>query len=239
MVQIRKTAIITGGSRGIGKEVAILLAKKGINVVICSRNHNEISRVVEEIKAMYHASEVLGLRCDISISIEVNSLIKSTVERFVGIDILINNAGIVFVKKLIDTLEEEWDQTINTNLKGAFLCSKAALPYMIHKKSGVIINVSSGAGKVGFENISAYCASKFGMMGLTESMAWEVANYNMRIMAICPGEVDTKMQESTDQEYYKLNKDKWLEPREVADKIAEMIFNEDYYKNGESIDIYK
>ena len=239
MVQIRKTAIITGGSRGIGKEVAILLAKKGINVVICSRNHNEISRVVEEIKAMYHASEVLGLRCDISISIEVNSLIKSTVERFGGIDILINNAGIVFVKKLIDTLEEEWDQTINTNLKGAFLCSKAALPYMIHKKSGVIINVSSGAGKVGFENISAYCASKFGMMGLTESMAWEVANYNMRVMTICPGEVDTKMQESTDQEYYKLNKDKWLEPKEVADKIAEMIFNEDYYKNGESIDIYK
>jgi NAD(P)-dependent dehydrogenase (short-subunit alcohol dehydrogenase family) len=239
VVQIRKTAIITGGSRGIGKEVAILLAKKGINVVICSRNHNEISRVVEEIKAMYHASEVLGLRCDISISIEVNSLIKSTVERFGGIDILINNAGIVFVKKLIDTLEEEWDQTINTNLKGAFLCSKAALPYMIHKKSGVIINVSSGAGKVGFENISAYCASKFGMMGLTESMAWEVANYNMRVMTICPGEVDTKMQESTDQEYYKLNKDKWLEPKEVADKIAEMIFNEDYYKNGESIDIYK
>lgn len=239
MVQIRKTAIITGGSRGIGKEVAILLAKKGINVVICSRNHNEISRVVEEIKAMYQPSEVLGLRCDISISIEVNSLIKSTVERFGGIDILINNAGIVFVKKLIDTLEEEWDQTINTNLKGAFLCSKAALPYMIHKKSGVIINVSSGAGKVGFENISAYCASKFGMMGLTESMAWEVANYNMRVMTICPGEVDTKMQESTDQEYYKLNKDKWLEPKEVADKIAEMIFNEDYYKNGESIDIYK
>jgi 3-oxoacyl-[acyl-carrier protein] reductase len=239
VIQIRKTAIITGGSRGIGKEVAILLAKKGINVVICSRNHNEISRVVEEIKAMYHASEVLGLRCDISISIEVNSLIKSTVQRFGGIDILINNAGIVFVKKLIDTLEEEWDQTINTNLKGAFLCSKAVLPYMIHKKSGVIINVSSGAGKVGFENISAYCASKFGMMGLTESMAWEVANYNMRIMAICPGEVDSKMQESTDQEYYKLNKDKWLEPREVADKITEMIFDEDYYKNGESIDIYK
>jgi NAD(P)-dependent dehydrogenase (short-subunit alcohol dehydrogenase family) len=239
VVQIRKTAIITGGSRGIGKEVAILLAKKGINVVICSRNHNEISRVVEEIKAMYQPSEVLGLRCDISISIEVNSLIKSTVERFGGIDILINNAGIVFVKKLIDTLEEEWDQTINTNLKGAFLCSKAALPYMIHKKSSVIINVSSGAGKVGFENISTYCASKFGMMGLTESMAWEVANYNMRVMTICPGEVDTKMQESTDQEYYKLNKDKWLEPKEVADKIAEMIFNEDYYKNGESIDIYK
>jgi 3-oxoacyl-[acyl-carrier protein] reductase len=239
VIQIRKTAIITGGSRGIGKEVAILLAKKGINVVICSRNHNEINRVVDEIKAMYQVSEVLGLKCDISISIEVNSLIKSTIERFGGIDILINNAGIVFVKKLIDTLEEEWDQTINTNLKGAFLCSKAVLPYMIHKKSGVIINVSSGAGKVGFENISAYCASKFGMMGLTESLAWEVANYNMRVMTICPGEVDTKMQESTDQEYYKLNKDKWLEPREVADKITEMIFDEDYYKNGESIDIYK
>ena len=77
-----------------------------------------------------------------------------------------------------------WDQTINTNLKGAFLCSKAVLPYMIHKKSGIIINVSSGAGKVGFENISSYCASNFGMMGLTESLAWEVANYNMRVMTI-------------------------------------------------------
>jgi 3-oxoacyl-[acyl-carrier protein] reductase len=180
------------------------------------------------------------LKCDVSVSMEVDSLVKATIDKFGEIDILINNAGIVFIKKLVNTSEEEWDQTINTNLKGAFLCTKASLPYMISKKSGVIINVSSGAGKVGFEDISAYCASKFGMMGLTESLALEVANYyNIRVMSICPGEVDTYMQESIDQEYYRLNKNKWLKPKDVAEKIIEMIFNEDHYKNGESVDIYK
>jgi 3-oxoacyl-[acyl-carrier protein] reductase len=84
-----------------------------------------------------------------------------------GIDILVNNAGVAFNRKLIDTTEQEWDQTININLKGTFLCMKAVIPYMIRNRSGVIINVTSGAGKTGFENISAYCASKFGIMGLT------------------------------------------------------------------------
>ncbi|MDP9287428.1 MAG: SDR family oxidoreductase [Thermoproteota archaeon] len=109
---------------------------------------------------------------------------------------LVNNAGTVFVKKLFDTSEEEWDKTIDTNLKGAFLCTKAVLPdTMIQNRSGVIINVSSGAGNTGFPDISVYCAGKFGMIGLTESLAWEVGNYSIRVMAICPGEVDTKMQE--------------------------------------------
>ena len=105
----------------------------------------------------------------------------------------------MFVKKLLDTSEEEWDKTIDTNLKGAFLCTKAVLPSMIQNRSGVIINVSSGAGKTGFPDLSAYCASKFGMIGLTESLAWEVGNYSIRVMAICPGEVDTKMQEDFDR----------------------------------------
>ena len=238
MVQ-KRTAIVTGSSKGIGKETAILLGKRGVNIVICSRNHSQINTVVQEIKSICKA-QVLGLKCDVSNSMEVDSLVKSTVDKFGGLDILINNAGIVFIKKLVNTSEWEWDQTINTNLKGAFLCTKASLPHMISKKSGVIINVSSGAGKVGFEDISAYCASKFGMMGLTESLALEVANhYNIRVMAICPGEVDTAMQESIDQEYYRLNKNRWLNPKDVAEKIIEMIFNEDRYKNGRSVDIYK
>jgi len=247
----KTTPIVTGSSRGIGKEVAILLSKMGANVVICSRTQSEIDSEVNEIKKMMiiddnkhdDASDdrfndrLLGIKCDVSISSEVDYLIKLTIAKFKYINILVNNAGIVFVKKLLDTLEEEWDQTIDTNLKGAFLCTKAVLPFMIQNRSGVIINVSSGAGKTGFPDISAYCASKFGMIGLTESLAWEVGNYSIRVMAICPGEVDTKMQQDFDPGYYRTNKHKMLKPKTVAEKILEMIFEERLYHNGHSTEI--
>ena len=106
------------------------------------------------------------------------------------------------------------------------------------RSGGIIINVSSGAGKAGFPDISAYCASKFGMIGLTESLAWEVGNYNVKVMAICPGEVNTKMQQGFDQEYYIKYKDKMLEPKQVAERIIDMIFNgKGKYNNGQSIEI--
>jgi 3-oxoacyl-[acyl-carrier protein] reductase len=238
---INKTAIVTGSGRGIGKETAILLCKKGLNVVICSRTQTEIDLTVEEIKQMTKtntaAGRVIGIRCDVSNSSEVEHLIKSTIDKFKSIDILVNNAGIVYVKNLIDTTEDEWDKTIDINLKSSFLCTRAALPFMIKYRSGIIINVSSGAGKTGFPDISAYCASKFGMIGLTESVAWEVANYNIRVMAICPGEVDTQMQQNIDSIYYKKNQHNMLQPKDVAEKITEMIFKERQYHNGQSVDI--
>jgi 3-oxoacyl-[acyl-carrier protein] reductase len=236
-----KTAVVTGSGRGIGKETAILLCKKGLNVVISSKTRTEIDSTVEEIEQMTKTSaaadRVVGIRCDVSNSSEVEHLINSTIDRFKSIDILVNNAGIVYVKKLIDTTEDEWDKTIDINLKSSFLCTRAALPFMIKDRSGVIINVSSGAGKTGFPDLSAYCASKFGMIGLTESVSWEVANYNIRVMAICPGEVDTQMQQDVDPTYYKKNKHNMLQPKDIAEKIAEMIFKERQYHNGQSIEI--
>jgi NAD(P)-dependent dehydrogenase (short-subunit alcohol dehydrogenase family) len=234
-----QTAIVTGSSRGIGRETAFILLKRGYNVVLCSRTQKDINSTVREIKErtnMNADDKVVGIKCDVSSCLEVEHLIKCTLDRFKSIQVLVNNAGIVYVKRLIDTSEAEWDRTININLKGTFLCTRAALPIMIGKRSGVIINVSSGAGKTGFPNISAYCASKFGMIALTESLAWEVANYNIRVMAICPGEVDTRMQQGIDKDYYRTNKQKMLQPSRVAEKIAEMIF-ENQYHNGQSVEI--
>jgi 3-oxoacyl-[acyl-carrier protein] reductase len=234
--EVKKTAIITGSSRGIGKETAIILAKKSVNVVVCSRTQSEITSAVEEINKLTGNSAVLGIRCDVSIPSQVNSLVKSTIDKFESntIDILVNNAGVAFNRKLIDTSEEEWDQTINNNLKGAFLFTKAVLPYMISNRSGVILNVNSGAGKAGFSNLSAYCASKFGLVGLAESLALEVSEYqNIRVLTIFLGEVATKMWQEYDFRYYQKNKSKMLQPKDVAAKIAEMIFDTKTYKNGD------
>ena len=238
----KKTAIITGSSRGIGKETAIILAKnKAVNVVICSRTETEINSVVEGIKKLTGNYSVLGIKCDVSIPSQVNSLIELTIDKFgsESMDILVNNAGVAFNKKLIDTSEEEWNQTINTNLKGAFLFAKAVVPYMISNRSGVIINVNSGAGKVGFSNLSAYCASKFGLLGLAESLALEVGTYgNIRVMTVFLGQVATKMWEEFDYSYYEKNKSKMLSPQDVAEKIVEMIFDSKTYKNGASVEMY-
>jgi 3-oxoacyl-[acyl-carrier protein] reductase len=237
-----KTALITGSGRGIGKETAIQLAEHVANVVICSRTQSEINSVVKEIKNVNNnqVNDVLGLRCDVSVSSDVNFLVQSAVNKFGSetIDILVNNAGVAFDKKLLDTTEVEWDQTINTNLKGAFLFSKAILPYMIKRRSGTIINVNSGAGKTGFSDLSSYCASKFGLAGLAESLALEVEMYNIRVMTISLGQVATRMWQTYDYSYYEKNKNKMLSPQNVAAKIIEMIVNVKKYKNGNSVEMY-
>jgi 3-oxoacyl-[acyl-carrier protein] reductase len=187
----------------------MLLAKKPVNVVVCSRTQSEIDSAVEEIRNQTGNSNVLGIKCNVSIPSEVNSVVKSTIDKFGNstIDILVNNAGVAFNRKLIDTSEEEWDQTINSNLNGAFLFTKAVLPYMVSNRSGVVLNVNSGAGKAGFSNLSAYCASKFGLVGLAESLALEVSEYeNIRVLTIFLGEVATKMWQEYDVSYYQKNK---------------------------------
>ena len=230
------TALVTGSGRGIGRETAILLSKKGFNLVICSRSQYEIDSVVKEIKS-FGNDKIIGRECDVSVSSQVNALVNDALDIYGRIDVLINNAGISYVRKLIETTEEQWDSTLEINLKGSFLFCKAVVPHMMEHNYGVIINVSSGAGKFGFEDISAYCASKFGMIGLTESLAREVASYNIRAMTICPGEVATKMQKDIDAQYYELNKHKMLHPRRVAEKIADMIFSDKEYSNGVSVDL--
>jgi 3-oxoacyl-[acyl-carrier protein] reductase len=181
--QSNKTAIITGSGRGIGKDIAIQLTNHVRNLVVCSGTQHEINSVVKEIENINNQVNVLGSRCDVRISSQVNSLVQSAADKFGSEtrEILVNNAGVTIDKKLLDTSEDEWDQTIDTNLKGAFLLAKAVLPHMIQRNSEVILNVNSGAGKTGFSDLSSYCASKFGLLGLAESLALEVDAYNIRV----------------------------------------------------------
>ena len=238
--QTQRTALVTGSTRGIGKETALLLLQKEFNVIISSRSQQSVDSVIQEIHDKFPSKKenILGLKCDVSQQSDVKSLVDVSVKRFGKIDILVNNAGIVYYKNIMDTTEEEWDNTIDTNLKGIFLFTKEVLLYMLENKSGVIVNVSSGAGKSGFPNLSAYCASKFGVIGFTESRAKEVADNNVKVMTICPGGVDTKMIEDIVDNGYTLSNRNLMKPEQVANKIYDMISNQKEYYNGQSIEFY-
>lgn len=147
--QNENTAIITGSTRGIGKETALLLLKKGVNVTISSRNQDSVQNVTKEFQLRFPSQKenILGLKCDVTKHSEVKFLVDATLKKFGGINILVNNAGTVFFKSIIETTDEDWYKTIDTNLKGTFLFIREVLPCMFENKSGTIINVSSGAGK--------------------------------------------------------------------------------------------
>jgi 3-oxoacyl-[acyl-carrier protein] reductase len=235
------TAIVTGSTRGIGKETALLLLKHGINVIISSKSQVSVDNAIQEMYLKFPSKKenILGLKCDVSKYSDIKFLVDVSIKRFGKIDILVNNAGIVYFKSLLQTTEEEWDRIIDTNLKGVFLFTKEVLPYMIENKSGgIIVNVSSGAGKSGFPNLSSYCASKFGIIGLTESIAKEVDDFNIKVMAICPGGVDTKMIEDIVKSGYNPSTRNLMKPEKVAKKIYDMIFNQKGYYNGQSIEFY-
>ena len=187
-----RTAIVTGGSRGIGRAIALRLARDGTNVVVAARTGSDAAQVADEIKAAGGAA--LAIACDVSSAQDVDNLAIQTRDRFGSIDIVVNNAGIS--PKSVepqDIDEETWDAILGTNLKGAFLLSKAAAADMIPRGSGVIVNISSIAGVMPIALESAYCASKAGMIGLTKALALDWAKYGIRVHAVCPGYIATEM----------------------------------------------
>lgn len=187
-----KVAVITGGCTGIGREIAEGLAEAGCNIVICSRNYETCVQACEEIAAL--GAAVLPIRCDVTRSDDIKNLVRETLREMGGIDILVNNAGVEGKEKpLLEMSDEDWDTVMNPNLKGAFLCSRAAAKEMIGKGGGKIINVASIAAFIGMPNVSAYCASKGGLVQLTKAMALEFVENNIQVNALCPGYFDTPM----------------------------------------------
>ena len=184
-----KIALITGGGRGIGRAIALSFAKEGATVVVSARTEEQVNAVADEI-----GGNALAVVCDVADPASVNALFAKTQAALGrGPDILVNNAGIAESATLVNTDDELWHRHLNINLSGTFYCTRAAVPSMLQRGWGRIINIASIAGKTGAPYISAYSASKHGVLGLTRSVAHEVANSGITANAICPGYVDTDM----------------------------------------------
>ncbi|HLB89307.1 MAG TPA: SDR family NAD(P)-dependent oxidoreductase [Terriglobales bacterium] len=186
-----KVALITGGTSGIGEATAILFAKEGAKVAITGRNEKRGHAVTEQITK--DGGQAIFIRTDVRLTADCRRAVDETVRAFGRLDVLFNNAGIFYAHTALECSEEEWDEQLDINLKGAFLMSKFALPPMIGQGSGVIINNSSGWGLVGGDRAVAYCASKGGMVLMTKAMAIDHGRQGIRVNCICPGDVDTPM----------------------------------------------
>jgi len=206
-----KKAIVTGGGRGIGRAIALALADYGCDVAVASRTRDEIERTANEI-AMF-GSRGIAIQADISDPLDVEFMVKKTVETLGGIDILVNNAGIAIFKPFLDLTLDDWDKTMSINLRGAFLCAQETAKYMISQGSGTIINVCSSASKKAYPNQLAYVASKHGMLGLSKALSIELKPYNIRVHAVCPGGVDTKLTADARPE---VDRSDWMRPEDIA-----------------------
>ncbi|MFA7308931.1 MAG: SDR family NAD(P)-dependent oxidoreductase [Patescibacteria group bacterium] len=192
-----KVALVTGAKNGMGKTHALMLAQQGATVIVTNRK-DSCSDVVTEIKKADGKAE--GYALDVSKSKEVSRVFSTVAKKYGGLDILVNNAGIFYPKPALDITEKDWDQLMNINLKGQFLCAQAAAKIMVKKQYGRIINISSissGGVGIGVGGGSHYTASKGGIIGMTEALALEWAPYGITVNSVAPGIIDTKMSRKT------------------------------------------
>ncbi len=183
--------LITGGTAGIGTATAVRFAREGASVVLTGRNSERGEAVAQSIADA--GGEAMFIRSDVRLAEDCRQAVEQTLERFGRIDILFNNAGVFHPKTVPDCTEEEWDETIDSSLKGAFLMSKYTIPSMIENGGGSIIHTSSGWGILGGDKAAAYCAAKGGLIVMAKAMAIDHGPDGIRVNCVCPGDVDTPM----------------------------------------------
>jgi 3-oxoacyl-[acyl-carrier protein] reductase len=233
-----KVAIVTGASRGIGQAIAERFAAEGARVVVnYVAGMQKADTVVEGIKA--RGGDAIAVRADVSRSADVADLVKATVDQYGRIDILVNNAGVMFAKDVLETTEDEWDQTIAVNLKGPYLVSKAVAPIMIGQGAGAIVNMSSNSGLYhpSAMRFTEYVVSKAGINGLTKAMALAFGP-QIRVNAICPGWIRTDMLEEIDPAIHQRILDetalrRWGTPADVASAAVYLASDDASFVTGE------
>ncbi len=238
----RRVAVITGGSRGIGRAISARLAAAGATVVVADLNVDGARKTARNLSV--RGLKATASAADVTDPSSVNSLIRTAIEKFGRVDILVNNAGIMFRSRIAEISTEEWERTLGVNLTGPFLCIRSVLPFMKKQKHGRIVNISSSAGRsVSTLGGAHYTASKAGLLGLTRAVAKEVAPLGITVNAVCPGLIDTQMARETTttselRAFVKSFPIKRLGlPEEIGDLVVFLCSEEAGYITGASIDI--
>lgn len=233
-----KTALVTGASRGIGRAIALSLAEAGANVVVnYAGSHDKAEQVVAEIQNL--GSKAFAIQASVSDPDAVRSMVKKVTGEFGSLDILVNNAGITRDTLIMRMKDQDWDDVINTNLKGVFQCTKAVTRQMMKQRSGSIINISSVTGVIGNAGQASYSASKAGILGLTKTSARELAARNITVNAIAPGFIATDMtdelEESVKEEMLKqIPLSRFGKPEDVAALVRFLASEDSSYITGQT-----
>ncbi|MGM9949165.1 MAG: 3-oxoacyl-[acyl-carrier-protein] reductase [Lysinibacillus sp.] len=236
-----KTAVVTGGSRGIGRAICIELARQGANIVVnFSGSEAKAKAVAEEIEAL--GPKAIAVQANVADGASVDGLMKQALEAFGSIDILVNNAGITRDNLLMRMKEQEWDDVIDTNLKGVFLCTKAVTRQMMKQRAGRIINISSIVGVAGNPGQANYVAAKAGVIGLTKTTAQELASRNILVNAIAPGFITTEMTDALPEELKEsmlkqIPLAKLGQPEDIAKAVAFFASDSASYITGQTLHI--
>lgn len=236
-----KNALVTGSSRGIGREIALQLARKGVNIAVnYAGNEEKAAEVVKEIKDL--GVSAIKIQANITDETAVKSMVKEVISTFGNLDILVNNAGITKDNLLMRMKPEEFDQVMDTNLKGAFLCTKAVTRQMMKQKAGRIINMASVVGVTGNAGQANYTAAKAGLIGLTKSTAKELAPRNILVNAVAPGFISTDMTDMlTDEQksaiLASIPLEKLGDPEDVAKVVCFLASEDAKYITGQTIHV--
>ncbi|MDN4607495.1 3-oxoacyl-[acyl-carrier-protein] reductase [Sporosarcina highlanderae] len=236
-----KTAIVTGASRGIGREIAILLGREGARVAVnYSGSKEKAEEVVQLIKDA--GSDAFAIQANVSDADQVKQMIDATMENFGSIDFLVNNAGITRDNLLMRMKEDEWDDVIDINLKGVFLCTKAVTRQMMKQRAGKIVNLASIVGVIGNPGQANYVAAKAGVIGLTKTTARELATRNITVNAVAPGFITTDMTDALPEEVKtqmlgSIPLGKLGSAEDVAGAVAFLLSNDANYITGQTVHV--